>query len=95
MLKKKEDNAFDALKRISDLERENKKLENENKKLMNDVKRLKFDLLSSKEKDWAKIAYDVLKGKDWEFINSFESFKLSYMDKKEKDSLPFDDLPFL
>ena len=43
MLKKKEDNPFDALKRIDELEKENKKLKNR-------VKRLRFDLLKSEEK---------------------------------------------
>ena len=40
---KKEETAFDALKRIEELEKENQKLKNR-------VKRLRFDLLSREEK---------------------------------------------
>ena len=88
VLKKKEPitEAFDALKRIDELEKENKKLKKQ-------VKDLKFRLLSSDEQNWARIAYDVFKWKDWEFINSFDSFKSSYIEEKERQDLI--DLPFM
>lgn len=86
MLKKKETTAFDALKRIDELEKENKKLSRQ-------VKELKFKLLSFDEQKWARIAYDVLKWKDGEFIDTYDSFKLSYIEEKERQDLV--ELPFL
>jgi len=85
---KKAENAFDALKRIDELEKENQKLKNENKIL-------RFENMSEMEKEWAMRAYRVLKWKDGEFINSKESFKRSYIDQKD-DELNIDAvLPFI
>lgn len=91
VLKKKESTteAFDALKRINELERENASLKKKNKLL-------RFESLPMKEREWAERAYRVINGAV-AIDAMYDDFRCSYIDKKDFDeSLPFDDveLPF-
>lgn len=68
-------------------------LERENNKLKCLVKDLKFKLLSADEREWARIAYDVFKWEDWEYITDFGDFIRAYIKEKERQieaELPFD-----
>ena len=86
MAKKEITEAFDALKRIDELERENKKLKSR-------VKELRFDLLRREEKFWVKNVFDMLNPDhaDLPFDNKWEEFKCQYMDYKDSMPLSVDD----
>lgn len=89
VLKKKEPitEAFDALKRIDELEKENKILKNK-------VKKLRFDLLRKEEREWVMNVFDMLYPdvRCLPFHDERGDFKCKYMDFK--DSLPINDFPF-
>ena len=90
MIKKKEETAFDALKRIDELEKENKNLKDR-------VKRLRFDLLKREEKLWVKNVFDMLHPNAVElpFDDEWRDFICQYMDFKDSQPLGADDLfPF-
>lgn len=90
MAKKEITGAFDALKRIDDLERENKKLKSR-------VKQLRFDLLDKEEKRWVKNVFKM-QNPDYEELpfddSRWNMFKCDYMDYKDSIPLSADDLPF-
>ena len=77
------------IKRLKD---ENERLTKENKKLIKENKILKFEKLPKYEQEWAERAYQVMRGEDWEYIRTLESFRLAYIDKKEGDLIK--ELPF-
>lgn len=87
MYKKKEEiSAFDTLKRIADLEQENKELKAK-------VKLLRFDLLPKAEREWVENTYRMTHpSEDKLFLgNEWSVFKQDYMDWKDNDNknLPF------
>lgn len=89
-LKKKEPitEAFDALKRVDELERENKKLKIR-------VKCLRFDLLPEPERRWVRNCFDMKNPENTQLLfgNDWEKFRCEYMDYK--DTLPINDIvPF-
>lgn len=86
MAKKEITEAFDALKRIDELERENKSLKDR-------VKRLRFDLLSREEKFWVKNAFDMLNPDEESlpFNNKWEEFVCKYMDFRDSQQCTIDD----
>lgn len=90
MIKKKEETAFDVLKRIDELEKENKNLKDR-------VKRLRFDLLKKEEKLGVKNVFDMLHPDVTKspFDKEWKDFICQYMDFKDSQPLGADDLfPF-
>ena len=77
----------DALKRIDELEKENKNLKSR-------VKRLRFDLLPEDEKRGVRMTFEMLNPDDVElpFDGRWDSFKCQYIDYK--DTQPIDELRF-
>ena len=88
VLKKKEPitEAFDALKRIDELERENKKLIKKNKLLQ-------YRLLKEDERRGVENSFKMLNpNADLFFGKEREDFRVNYIDYK--DSLPVDEVLF-
>lgn len=86
-MKKKEDvTPYDALKRIDELERENKRLKSR-------VKQLRFDLLTREEKLWVKNVFDMLNPDEERlpFDNKREDFVCKYIDYKDSQPCTIDD----
>jgi len=81
---KKNEQAFDALKRIDELEKENKFLKAK-------VKRLKFQTLPEQEKEWVENVFKMLyPDEDTGFLNEkWRKFKEDYITHKGIDYLVF------